>query len=168
MIHSIVGRLGVEMTDDPTFRGRVRRLAVVSAVALGLVWFLGATTLDAHTAIDGALLLGWVSMPAMLGLSLRRPRVRRLIALPSVVVGAALLAACLTALPDADPARTGWLMLTAGILAGALLGAWFWYRWLPVPRSLDDPFSAGRWTLIGVHTALVVAGLALIVLAEVG
>jgi hypothetical protein len=51
--------------------------------------------------------------------------------------------------------------VTAGILLGSLLGLWFWYRLLPVPASLDDPFSPGRWTLVTAHIALIVVGLAL-------
>jgi hypothetical protein len=42
-----------------------------------------------------------------------------------------------------------------------LLGLWFWYRLLPVPASLDDPFSPGRWTLIAVHIAAIVVGVVL-------
>ena len=49
----------------------------------------------------------------------------------------------------------------AGILLGSVLGLWFWYRVLPVPAALDDPFSPGRWTLIGIHIALIVLGLML-------
>jgi hypothetical protein len=32
---------------------------------------------------------------------------------------------------------------------------------LPVPAALDDPFSPGRWTLIGIHIAMIVLGLML-------
>jgi hypothetical protein len=41
------------------------------------------------------------------------------------------------------------------------MGLWFWYRVLPVPRAMDHPFSAGRIALIGVHVALIVAGMVL-------
>lgn len=165
MMDLVLDRAGMEMTDDPAFLARVRRLAVVSAVALGAIWLLGVTTLAAHPTIDLVLLLGWGGMPAVLGLSLRRVRVRRLVALPSTLVGAALVAVCLTALPDGGVARAGWLLLTAGVLVGAWLGAWFWYRWFPVPASLDAPFGPGRWALIVVHVGLVLVGLLLIVVA---
>jgi hypothetical protein len=29
---------------------------------------------------------------------------------------------------------------------------------VPVPASLDDPYSPGRWGLIGLHVALIVVG----------
>ena len=53
------------------------------------------------------------------------------------------------------------MLVTAGILLGSVLGLWFWYRLLPVPSALDDPFSPGRWTLIGIHIAMIVLGLML-------
>lgn len=164
---SPAGRIGVEMSADRAFLARVRRLTSVSALALGLIWLLDVMTLAAHWAIDLALFSGWVGMPAVLGLSIRRPRVRQLVALPSTFVSVALVLVCLTALPNGGVARVGWLLLTAGILVGASLGAWFWYRWLPVPEPLDAPFASGRWALIAAHVALVIAGLLLIVLARV-
>ena len=166
MMNLLLGRAGTEMTNDPAFLARVRRLAVVSVVALGAIWLLAATTLAAHPTIDLALMLGWAGMPAVLGLSIRRAGVRRLVAVPSALVGAALVAVCLTAPPEGGVARAGWLLLTAGILLGAGLGAWFWYRWFPVPASLDKPFAPARWALIEVHVGLVIVGLLLIVLGE--
>jgi hypothetical protein len=53
------------------------------------------------------------------------------------------------------------VLVTAGVLLGGVLGLWFWYRLLPVPAALDDPFSRGRWTLIAVHVSLIVVGLVL-------
>lgn len=165
---SLRDRAGLEMTDDSAFLARVRRLAAVSAVALGAIWLLAVTTLAAHRAIELALLLGWAGMPAVLGVSINRVEIRRLVALPSALVSVALIAVCLTALPHDGAARAGWLLLTAGVLTGAGLGAWFWYRWFPVPEPLDPPFAAGRWALIAVHVGLVVVGLLLIVLGEFG
>lgn len=52
-------------------------------------------------------------------------------------------------------------MMTAGVLMGGVLGLWFWYRPAPVPLRLDDPFSRGRWLLIGAHVALIVVGMML-------
>jgi len=50
-------------------------------------------------------------------------------------------------------------MITAGVVFGGVLGLWFWYRLLPVPAVLDDPYAPGRWALIGIHVALITAGL---------
>src|SRR4030067_37302 len=88
---ALLGRAGVEMTADPAFNNRVRRLTVVRVFALGAAW----------------------------------------------------------------------LPTTPRILLGATLGACFWYRGLPVPRTLDNPFSPGRWALIALHVSGVVAGLPL-------
>jgi len=161
----LLGRPGVEMSSDPAFLERVRRLATVSTIALGAMWVLAFNTLHAHSAIRLTLFAGWVLMPTVLRLSVRRPRIRLLVAVPAMLVGVALMAICLTALPSDRVARAGWLASTAGIFFGGVLGAWFWYRWLPVPAILDDPYSKGRWVLIGVHVALVVGGLALVTLA---
>ncbi len=151
----------VEMRADPRFAGRIRRLAGTSVVALGLIWLLPESTLDPHPAIGAALAGGWIGMPAILWLSLRRPRLRYGLVVPSTLVTAALLGICATALPADATARAGWLMLTAGILVGGLLGFWFWFRWLPVPASLHEPFAPGRWLLVAVHVALIVVGLLL-------
>jgi hypothetical protein len=152
----------VEMTADPLFAKRIRRLVSVSAAALGLVWLLWMTTLDTHPAIGAALAGGWFLMPVVLAMSLPRPSLRYALVAPSSLVGGALLTLCLTALPTQSLARAGWLLITAGVLFGGSLGAWFWFRWAPVPLQLDKPFSRGRWSLVGVHVALVVAGLALV------
>lgn len=162
---ALFGRVGVEMSSDPAFLGRVRRLAAVSTVALGSMWALAINMVDAHRAIHVALFAGWVLMPTVLGLSIRRPAIRLLVAVPATLVGVALVAICLTALPANGIARVGWLTATCGILLGGVLGAWFWYRWLPVPASLQDPYSRGRTALITVHVALVVAGLLLVFVA---
>jgi hypothetical protein len=49
------------------------------------------------------------------------------------------------------------------VLFGGGLGSWFWYRWMPVPEQLDDPFAPRRIALIVTHIALVVVGMALII-----
>jgi hypothetical protein len=139
----------------------VSRLAAVSVVGLGLIFALAVTTLEAPWPLDAALALGWALMPALLAASLRRPRLRYALVVPSLLAGAPLLAVCVAWLPAADVAAAGWLLLTGGILLGGLLGLWFWFRALPVPQALDDPFSPGRWTLVGIHVGLIVAGLAL-------
>lgn len=82
--------------------------------------------------------------------------------MPSVLVSLSLLAICLTAsIPDLAM-RIGWLLLTVGIWFGGLLGVWFWFRWLPVPYVLNEPFSTARWMLILVHVALIVAGIGMV------
>lgn len=153
----------VEMTADSRFGLRVIRLAATSVIALGLIWGFAFTTLDAPAFIGIALAAGWVLMPTLLMVSLRWPVARYGLAIPSILVGAGLVAICLTALPlDWGAVRLGWLMTTAGVLMGGGLGLWFWFRLAPVPRFLDDPFGPGRWILVVVHIALIVVGLGLI------
>ena len=151
------------MTADPAFAGRIRRLAKTSLAALGLVWLLAVTRLAVPPAVEAALLAGWVGMPLLLWASLRRPRLRYGLVAPSGLVGGALLAICLGALPPEQLARLGWLSLTAGVWTGGAMGVWFWFRplWPPVPAALDAPFAPGRWLLVGGHVGLIVVGLAL-------
>jgi hypothetical protein len=158
VIHQALGRaVPIELSSDLRVRGRVTRLALVSIVALGLVLGL-ATTLRPTAAILVALALGWATMPAVLAWSLVRPAARYLLAVPASLVTLGLLAICVTALPPASVAATGWLLMTAGVLIGGGLGIWFWYRAIPVPAALEDPFGRGRWMLIAVHVSLVVVG----------
>lgn len=152
----------VELTDDPAFARRIIRLARVSSIALGLVWLLATVTLDVHPGVGASLALGWLLMPSILFLSLRRPRLRYALAIPSTLVAVPLLIICVSNLPEGQVARSGWLLLTAGILSGGVLGVWFWFRWLPVPGWLHAPFSPSRWALVGLHVALVVSGLVLV------
>jgi len=164
---SILATTGIEMSGDPLFLPRVRRLAKVSAVALGVIWFLAIRATEPHGGVvDGALLAGWVLMPSVLWMSIRRPEMRPLIFLPSALVTLGLIALCLTALPDDGAVRGGWLLITGGILFGGFLGGWFWFRWFPVPEALDAPFSSGRWALIGAHVAMIVGGIALVALGH--
>jgi hypothetical protein len=158
----------VELSADSRFAGRVRRLAITATVALGLTFALAVVTLDAPVAVDLSLLLGWLLMPAILVASLSDPRWRYALVVPSSFIGVPLLAVCAFWLPASPVAAAGWLLVTGGILLGSLLGLWFWYRVLPVPAGLDDPFSPGRWTLIGVHIALIVVGLSLAATALLG
>lgn len=151
----------IEMTGDPRFAPRVKRLAFTSLVALGVVWGLAIATLEAPPLVDASLAAGWVLMPATLFASLVRPRLRYGLVVPSTLVGVGLLAVSIAWLPGDPVAAAGWLMMTAGVLMGAVLGLWFWYRLFPVPASLDDPFSKGRWALVGLHIALIVVGLVL-------
>lgn len=162
MIHAALGRpVPVELTNDPHVRGRVSRLTAVSLVALGLVAWLAATTLQAPGAVVAALAVGWVTMPAVLALSLIDPRARYLLAVPSTLVTLGLVGVCALALPASATAAAGWVLVTTGVVVGATLGLWLWYRLAPVPDALDDPLARGRWALIAVHVGLVAAGLAL-------
>jgi hypothetical protein len=157
----------LEMTGDLRFAPRVRRLTLTSGVALGFVWTLAVTTLDADSTVEFSLLAGWVLMPSVLASSLVRPGVRKLVGVPATLVTVALLSICLTTLPAHSPERQGWILITTGVLVGGLLGLWFWYRWLPVPSSLDDPSSPKRWALISVHVGLIVTGLTLVAIGTV-
>ena len=151
----------VELSGDRRMAGRVRRLAGTAVVALGVIWWLAVSTLDAPPLLGASLLLGWASMPTILMLSLRLPRLRYALVIPSSLVGIPLLGISALFLPPSAVAAAGWVLITAGILLGSAMGLWFWYRVLPVPRAMDDPFSAARIALIGVHVALVVAGVML-------
>jgi len=145
---------GVELTADRLFEHRVRRLVGTSAVALGVIWGL-AFAADAPAWVLVLLAIGWVSMPTVLASSLRRPLVRYALVVPATAVSVGLIGMTVAA-----PGSTafGWFVLTFGILFGGSLGAWLWFRWLPVPRLFDDPFAAPRMTLIAVHIGLVLVG----------
>jgi hypothetical protein len=84
------------------------------------------------------------------------------VVLPASLTSAGLLAICLFALPDHPVARTGWMLVTGGVLLGGVLGLWFWYRLLPVPAALDDPVAGARVLLIAAHVGLILGGLALV------
>jgi hypothetical protein len=162
VIHQALGRaVPVELTGDRRVRGRVLRLAAVSLVALGLVCVLAAATLEVPPAVLASLALGWVLMPAVLAWSLRELRARYLLVVPSSLVTLGLLAICIGWMPASTTAATGWLLMTLGVGLGGALGLWLWFRLAPVPAALDDPLAPGRWVLIAVHVALVVAGWAL-------
>ena len=151
------------MTGDPRFRGRVRRLAVTSGVALGVTWTM-AGTLDAPPWIDILLLAGWISMFTVLTLSLARPSIRRLVVVPSVMVTAALIGICLWELRrpawrerggsphcrDLDGRRDGRLVLVP-------MG--------PGPSSARSGLDLR--TLIAAHVGLVVGGTVLILVGQV-
>lgn len=143
---------------------RVRRLAVTSAWALGVIWLLWALTVGRMAGVGAALAVGWVLMPTVLWASLRHPALRYGLVLPAALVTLAVAALALGPLPD-ESARPGWLALLAGVGLGGFQGAWLWFRWLPVPPSWRDPLAQGRLRLIAVHVGLVVSGMALVALA---
>ena len=91
----------VELTADRRITRRVKRLSVVSAVALGLIWGLAVGTVEAPTLVDAALAAGWMLMPTVLVASLAWPRLRYGLILPSGLV----TAPCWLS-PSADCLRT--------------------------------------------------------------
>lgn len=151
-----------EKSTDPRFCGRLRRLILVSAVVLGLITLLAGVTTDAPPVAVGMLAAGWVLMPTLLYAGLDRPRLRYLLAVPATLVAAGLISV-LAHLEGGPVAQMGWWLITAGALYGGGLGIWFWYRWMPVPEALDDPFSPGRIVLISIHVALIVVGVAMVI-----
>jgi hypothetical protein len=151
----------LELSHDPRFRRRVIRLAAVSSVALGMVWGLAVMTLDAPIVLAAALLAGWILMPTMLLASLSRPYLRYGLVVPSSLVTIGLVAAVVGWLPDGPMPAAGWVLMTGGVALGGALGLWLWYRVLPVPAALHDPFSVGRWVLVAVHVGMIVTGFAL-------
>jgi hypothetical protein len=140
-------------------RARVVRLAVTSVIALGLILGLWAVNRPGGPWVGAALGAGWALMPAVLLLMLRVPKARYALVVPSTLISVALVDVALVV------RSAGWAMVASGILLGGLLGAWFWFRLLPVPRPLRDPFGPGRWALIAVHVGLIVAGMALVALS---
>jgi hypothetical protein len=83
---------GVEMSGDPGFAERVRRLVKVSSVALGVIALLAWLTLDVPSLVMAALILGWVSMPSVLAASLHEPHHRFFLMVPGGLVSLALVA----------------------------------------------------------------------------
>lgn len=160
-----LGHPSVEMTDDPLFAGRIKRLVGVSVVALGLITLLVAVCAESPGWVPVTLMaIGWVLMPSILAMSLRQPWLRYLLSLPAVAVSAALLLVSIQA-SGSSWATAGWWLMTGGVLMGGSLGTWFWYRWLPVPRPLDTPTAPGRMAMILVHVLCIVCGGLLVLLA---
>jgi hypothetical protein len=150
------------MTTTPAFLRRIRRLIVVSIIALGLISLL-ADAADVGWVPVGLMIGGWVTMPMLLARSLTQPKWRYLLVAPAAMVSAGLLTVAV-GFDGSGSAGLGWWLMSAGVLAGATLGAWFWYRWAPVPRALDEPFSPARWTLVAIHAGLIAIGGILVVL----
>lgn len=150
-----------EMSLDLRFKRRLQRLVVVSLVFLGAIALLAWTMTDTDGLTVGLLAAGWVLMPTLLYASVANPRLRYLLAIPATLVTVGLLR---ITLGDSGGASSlaGWWLITAGIVMGGSLGAWFWYRWMPVPAELNDPFSRGRWALIALHAGLVVVGIVMV------
>jgi hypothetical protein len=155
----LVARSAVEVTADRAFTRRVARLSIVSALMLGAIWAAARASRQGHPAIGYLLTSGWVLMPVVLLASLRRPRLRYALILPATLVTIGVAATFATVGSFDTRATAGWALVTSGVLLGDTLGVWFWFRLFPVPRALDDPFSRGRWVVVGLHVALVVTGL---------
>jgi hypothetical protein len=152
-------RGGVELSSDVAFSKRVIRLGLTSVVALGAIYVMARSTAGASRITGASLASGWLLMPSILFLSLWFPAVRYALVIPATLVTVPLMVITALALQAGSADAIGWLLITVGVLLGGLLGMWFWFRWIPVPRSLDDPFSRGRWLLIGAHVMLIVTGL---------
>jgi hypothetical protein len=155
-----------ELTHEPRVEARVRRLVVVSAVALGAIWALAVATLAPPMPISLALAGGWLLMPLALAASLVEPRLRYALVVPGSLVSVALLAICVRWLPDDPIAAVGWVLMAIGVSLGGTMGLWLWFRLLPVPGALDDPYAPARWTLIAAHVGLVSGGFALVLLGS--
>jgi hypothetical protein len=152
---------GIELTTDGLFQRRVRRLVAVSAIALGIIFWLAAHD-GASWWVLALIGIGWVLMPTFLAASLSKPTMRYLLIIPATTVGVGLIAMTLTT----DGAnRTGWLLITLGILSGGMFGLWFWYRWFPVPRLFDDPFGWPRLVLLAGHVGLILLGIGVLITA---
>ena len=154
-------------TGRPVAR-RIRRLTLVSTIALGIIWWLSKETTYAAMPTRLALALGWLLMPTVLLASLRLPRARLGLALPATLVTVALAAISIAAWRDGSATAPGWSLLLLGITFGDLLGGWLWFGLLPIPPGLRDPGSVARWLLILVHIGPVVGGLAWLLLASHG
>ena len=157
-MNRVGARHGVELTDDRIFAHRVRRLVAISAVALGVITWL-ALRADGPSWSIMLLAAGWVLMPTVLAISLRRPPVRYALVIPASLVIVGLWGMVTTA---TGTELLGWTLLFAGILLGGTLGMVFWYRWLSVPRQFNDPFGPARMTLVAIHIGLVLAGAAIV------
>lgn len=148
----------VELSTDARFAGRVRRLAATASVALGLIWALALVTVEAPIIVHAALAAGWLLMPVLLVASLGRPLLRYALVVPATLVGLGLLAMSFAWRPESILAAAGWPLMAVGVLLGGWMGLWFWYRLVPVPAVLDDPFSPGRLVLIRIHVGLIIGG----------
>jgi hypothetical protein len=139
----------------------VRRLGAVSLVAPGLIWWLAATRLVVPQPLLLALIAGWWLMPTTLFASIPYPSIRPLLIAPATLITVPVLVIVAWWSPVQPVAQAGWLLIATGLLLGGVLGGWFWFRWLPVPRVFDHPFAPARWGMIVIHVALICAGLLL-------
>jgi hypothetical protein len=159
--HEAPQAVPVELSADPRFARRVKRLGMVSLVAPGLIWWVAATRLAIPQVILIALLAGWWLMPAVLFASIPLPSMRPLLIVPATLITVPVLAIVAGGFPGQPIAGLGWILIAVGLLLGCVSGGWFWFRWAPVPDAFDDPFTPARWHLIVVHVALICSGVVL-------
>lgn len=163
---STTGPATTAFRADPTaavaMRRRVARLAAVSAVALGLIWWLALERTIAPAAASAALVAGWLLMPTVLVAGLAIPNLTRFLVVPSTLVTLPVVA--IAAVPWAPDglARFAWTAVAVGLLLGDVLGLWLWLGVFPTPGPLRDPRSPLRWASIVVHVAPIVGGLVLL------
>ena len=160
-VHKAPQVVPIELSADPRFARRVKRLGTVSLVAPGLIWWVAATRLAIPQVLLIALLAGWWLMPAVLFVSIPLPSIRPLLIVPATLITVPVLAIVAGRFPDQPIAGLGWILIAAGLLLGCVSGGWFWFRWAPVPDAFDDPFTPQRWRLIVIHVALICSGVVL-------
>jgi hypothetical protein len=112
----------IELSNEPRFSRRVRRLGVVSLVAPGLIWWVAATRLATPQPLLVAQLAGWWLMPAVPFASLPFPSIRPPLIIPATLITAPVLAIVAGRLPGQPIAGLGWLLVAAGLLLGDLMG----------------------------------------------
>ena len=152
----------IELSTDPRFARRVRRLGIVSLAGPGLLWWLAATRLAVPPPLLAVMLAGWWLMPAVLFASIPLPSLRPLLIVPATLITAPVLAIVVWWAPERLIPGLGWALIAVGLLIGAFAGGWFWFRWgPPPPAALDDPFSPARWGLIGIHVGCLAVGFVL-------
>lgn len=155
-------RLRIAPTAAIAMRRRIVRLAAVSAVALGLIWWLAVERTTAPAAAIWALLAGWLLMPAVLVASLAIPAASRLLIVPSTLVTLPVAAIALMPWSPDGIVRASWAAVAIGLLLGGGLGLWLWLGAFPAPEPLRDPRAPLRWVLIVIHVAPIVVGLTLL------
>ncbi|MGE0598107.1 MAG: hypothetical protein AB7P41_01610 [Dehalococcoidia bacterium] len=123
-----------------------------------MIWWL-SLGIDDTTVASLALAIGWVTMPSILLVSLRVPRLKFGLAVPAglVTLGAAWLAVL-------EFPSVGWSLVAGGTSMGGLVGAWLWFAWAPIPAAFASPNARPRLALLTVHVAIIVAGIAVLVL----
>jgi hypothetical protein len=161
MMMAMGTREGIELTTNPWMTRRVHRLIFVSSVALGVITGLAVSN-DGPTWAVLAIAFAWFAMPTALWASVDRPVLRYLLVVPALSASVGLIG---MAIATSGVVTAGWLIVLIGISTGGMLGMWFWYRFLPVPYSLDDPYGTPRLSLLAIHIALVLIGIGMIVAA---
>jgi hypothetical protein len=152
----------IELSADPRFARRVRRLGIVSLAGPGLLWWLAATRLALPPPLLTAMLAGWLLMPSVLFASIPLPALRPLLIVPASLITAPVLGIVVWWSPERLIPSLGWALIAVGLLIGAVAGGWFWFRWgPPPPAAFDDPFSPARWGLIALHVGCLAVGFVL-------